>query len=102
MEPCGYTANGLLIQPEHYGNIAACPPIEMGCFVTFTNEYGTLGPLQCMDTGGALLEPSTRDGIIYQLYDVLTDFVDEETNQADFSNIPWWSSGVFNVEVNCN
>lgn len=95
MDPCDRTANGLLIRPEHYGRIAACPPVEMGCWVTFSNEFGSHGPYQCNDTGGALLAPQVRDGRLIQLYDVLWDLTNEE------DPLPWWNHGLFEVAVEC-
>lgn len=93
-EPCGQTANGLVIEEYHYGRIAACSPSQIGCWVTFSNDYGTHGPYQCNDTGGALLEPRLRDDRLVQYYDVLWDLTSGEP-------LPWWNHALFEVDVTC-
>ncbi len=104
-EDCTRTANGLLIQPEHYGTIAACHPSWMGCQVSFRNDYGEAGPFTCQDTGGALLAPkyvSKLDDFV-QYVDILWDLTDENGDMIPWSQLPWWNHAVFDdYEVTCN
>jgi hypothetical protein len=93
LEPCTHTGNGTPIE-GNYGLIAACHPDQYGCWVEFSNDYGSHGPYQCNDTGGMLLEPQMRNGQLIQYYDVLLDLSGDEP-------LPWWNNGIFDVEVTC-
>lgn len=99
-EPCGYTANGTPVE-GNYGKIAACAPEQMGCWVTFSNDFGSHGPYQCNDTGGALQEPYMRDGRLTQNYDVLWPLTDGNGNKLPLTDYPWWNHAFFDVEVTC-
>ena len=94
-EPCEVMANGALVE-EWYGRSAAGPPILIGCDVRFHNhERGLSTPwFRINDTGGALLEPRVRNGVLVQYYDILWPL-------AEDAPLMWWNHAVLDPEVKC-
>lgn len=90
--PCNRFANGMEVVPELYGSVAACNPRDMGCYISFENDYGSAGPFLCVDTGGMLLypRPSIRHETWVQYIDILHPLTEES-----FEHWPWWNHALF-------
>lgn len=101
---CSRFANGIFITEEHYGQSAACHPTWVGCRLSFSNDFGEVGPLTCNDTGEELLYPRyvPKLGQKVQYVDILWDLTDDEGDMIPWSELPWWNHAVFNdYEVSC-
>ena len=104
MEPCSQTATGLVIEPKHYGWVAAGNPEWIQCSITFWNEYGSAGPFWIQDTGGNLLEPQYVEklGQSVQFVDILWPLADDNGQRLENIEWPWWNHGVFEeYELSC-
>jgi hypothetical protein len=104
MEPCDQTATGLVIQPEHYGWVAAGPPEWIQCSITFWNEYGKHGPFWIQDTGGELLKPQYVEklGQTVQFIDILFHLADENGERLEDIQWPLWNHGIYKeYELTC-
>ena len=96
MEPCTHFGNGVEIQDWHYGNRMACNPVNIGCEFRIWNDHGSIGPLWCVESGGALLEPQIHDGQLVQFVGILHDLSGDEP-------LPWWNHMVTDTwEVTCD
>jgi hypothetical protein len=103
MEPCTHFGNGVKIQDWHYGIRMACNPVHIGCQSTIWNDHGSIGPLWCVESGGALLEPQMHNGELVQFVDILHRLVGDGGERVPDEDLPWWNHGVFeNYEIDCN
>jgi hypothetical protein len=100
---CTRFGNGVLIEPWHYGIRMACNPVHIGCEFRIWNDYGSIGPLWCVESGGALLEPQIHDGQLVQFVDILWDLSDDDGERVPDERLPWWNHGVFDEwSVDCD
>jgi hypothetical protein len=103
MEPCTHFGNGVEIQEWHYSKRMACAPQHIGCEFRIWNDYFEIGPIWCVESGGALLEPIIHDGELVQLVDILHRLVDDDGERIPDSELPIWNHAVTDTyEIDCN
>jgi hypothetical protein len=101
---CTRFGNGVEIQDWHYGIRMACNPAHIGCQFHIWNDFGSIGPVWCVESGGALLEPQYHEGFgrVVQYVDILWH-LDDGGQRVPNENLPWWNHGVFeDYEIDCN